>query len=122
MKPDENQNPVSQEVSPEQVTSSEAQPTTGSVPMALPPQPAKSHKKLLVILVVVVVLLVTGCVGYALYHSKHTTKTNSPAVTTKTTSTNSQSTASAVTNTWTGKDNNYNWNDANNWSLVYTKR
>lgn len=89
---------------------------TNSVPTLTPP--SKFHKKSLIALAIVVVLVLAGGGAFALYHSKHHTKTNATAtITSVTTKTPSKtSTMPVATNTWTGKDNNYNWNDANNWS------
>src|ERR1035438_2812287 len=59
------------------------------------------------VLLVLIALALIGLAGY--FVAKHVNNNKSPA--------NGNSIAAASTNTWTGKDNNYNWNDANNWSL-----
>jgi hypothetical protein len=130
MKPDENQNPTTEPrpnivtEGQESTTPSTSQPTannTTPTPVSTPTQPNKSHKKTIIISVVVLVLVLVAGGAFALYRHNHKAKPVAALSTTKTSNTTKAttktSTTPVATNTWTGKDNNYNWNDANNWSL-----
>ncbi|HUD05777.1 MAG TPA: hypothetical protein VMR18_02590 [Candidatus Saccharimonadales bacterium] len=128
MKPDENQNPVS-EPSTSIVTSSQppttdsaiAPITTNPTPVNTPP-PTKSHKKALVALAVVLVVVLVGGGAFALYRHNHKAKPVASSSTTKTSSTTKSPATStpvntpAVTDTWDGTGSNSNWSNASNWS------
>lgn len=74
----------------------------------------KSKKRLIIISVVVLVLLLAGGGAFALYHSKHDTKT--PVAKTSTVTAPTTATKPTVTDTWTGAGSNSNWSNASNWS------
>lgn len=88
-------------------------------PVTLPQNVSnKSKKKLIIISVIILVLAVSG--AFALYHSKHDSKTpiakTSTVTTPKTATKPTPVTKPTVTDTWTGAGSNSNWSNASNWS------
>jgi hypothetical protein len=98
----------------------EVQPdTTANVPTNPTTSSKKSHKRVALPVAIVIVLLLLGGGAFALYHSRYQTKATS-SITAKTSS-SAKTSATVATNVWTGKANNYNWNEAANWSLGLPK-